>query len=99
MKGIKYYSDHQIKKYNLFYPKHLTGIIFYTYICLMTTEQIHKVVYLNGLFVGIDCIEHRDMRAGRRDENGVGYDELRYKAGMKSKSRKVATNYETVMIK
>ena len=63
----------------------------------MTTAQIHKIVYLNGLYVGIDSIEHRDHRAGRRNENGIGYDELRYKEGRKSQSRKVKTNYETVI--
>lgn len=64
----------------------------------MTTAQIHKIVYLNGLYVGIDSLNPRDDRAGRRDENGVGYDELRYRLGFKSQSRKVKTNYETVMI-
>lgn len=67
----------------------------------MTTAQIHRIVYLNGLVRGINCIDHvgyplhyrKDPDFGRL----VGTDEYRYLENRKSASNMIRSIYNDVM--
>lgn len=61
----------------------------------MTTEQIHRIVYLHGLIKGNNGVNPHRTKEYIKGQT-VGLDYIRYKEGFKAKSQKVRVIYNDV---